>query len=244
MSRGGSRTSGERSGEAGTFIIAIDGPSGTGKSTVARRVAAALGAGYLDTGAMYRMVTLAVLRAGVDPVDSTAVVEVLEGLNFSSPQGPGHQAHILHGVDVSDEIRGQDVTLAVTPVSANPSVRAWLFDRQQLLAHSGRMVVEGRDIGTVIAPEADLKIYLTADAAERARRRHTQNVGAAAGSHVSGLDLAAVAQDLERRDTHDATRAHAPLQAAADAVVLDSSSLELSETVDEVLELARSRGIR
>ena len=235
------RSSGERSGEAGSFIIAIDGPSGTGKSTVARRVAAELNAGYLDTGAMYRMVALSVLRAGVDPVNDTAVVEVLEGLNFSSPLSPGHQTHLLTGGDVSDEIRGQAVTLAVTPVSANPSVRAWLFDRQQLLAHSGRMVVEGRDIGTVIAPEADLKIYLTADAAERARRRHTQNVGASVGG---GLDLAAVANDLERRDSHDSSREHSPLQAAADAVVIDSSQLALTETVAKVLELAASRGIR
>ncbi len=235
------QSSGERSGEAGSFIIAIDGPSGTGKSTVARRVAAELNAGYLDTGAMYRMVTLSVLRAGVDPVNDTAVVEVLEGLNFSSPLSPGHQTHLLGAEDVSDEIRGQAVTLAVTPVSANPSVRAWLFDRQQLLAYSGRMVVEGRDIGTVIAPEADLKIYLTADAAERARRRHTQNVGASVGG---GLDLAAVAQDLERRDSHDSSREHAPLQAAADAVVIDSSQLALAETVAKVLELAASRGIR
>lgn len=237
------RSSGERSGEAGTFVIAIDGPSGTGKSTVARRVAAALGAGYLDTGAMYRMVTLAVLRAGADPVNDTAVVQVLEGLNFSSPVSPDHQSHLLAGVDVTDEIRGRPVTLAVTPVSANPSVRAWLFDRQQMLAASGRMVVEGRDIGTVIAPDADLKIYLTADAAERARRRHTQNVGAAVGSGPSAPDLAAVAQDLHRRDTHDANRVHAPLQAAADAVVLDSSGMELSETVARVLELAAERGI-
>ncbi|SDP08066.1 cytidylate kinase [Nakamurella panacisegetis] len=237
----GSRSSGEKSGEAGSFIIAIDGPSGTGKSTVARRVAAELNAGYLDTGAMYRMVTLSVLRAGVDPVNDTAVVNVLEGLNFSSPLSPGHQTHLLDGEDVTDEIRGQAVTLAVTPVSANPAVRAWLFDRQQLLAHSGRMVVEGRDIGTVIAPEADLKIYLTADAAERARRRHTQNVGATVGG---GLDLAAVAQDLERRDTHDSRRVHAPLQAAPDAVVIDSSQLALPETVAKVLELAAARGIR
>jgi cytidylate kinase len=237
-------SSGERSGEAGSFIIAIDGPSGTGKSTVARRVAAELDAGYLDTGAMYRMVTLAVLRAGVDPVNDDAVVEVLEGLTFSSPLSPGHQSHLLDNIDVSDEIRGQAVTLAVTPVSANPAVRAWLFDRQQRLAYSGRMVVEGRDIGTVIAPEADLKIYLTADASERARRRHTQNVGAALGPGGSTLDLAAVAQDLHRRDSHDSSRTHAPLQAAPDAVVIDSSSLEVSETVAKVLELAASRGIR
>lgn len=233
--------------EAGrSFVIAIDGPSGTGKSTVARRVAAELHAGYLDTGAMYRMVTLAVLRAGVDPADSDGVAEVLQHLTFSSPLTPGRQPHVLAGDDVSDEIRGERVTLAVTPVSANPAVRAWLFDRQQLLANSGRMVVEGRDIGTVIAPDADLKIYLTADAAERARRRHVQNVGAAAGvgaSAGSAPDLAAVAQDLHRRDTSDANRVHAPLQAAADAVMLDSSSLELAETVARVLELAAARGI-
>jgi cytidylate kinase len=207
-------------------------------------VAAELDAGYLDTGAMYRMVTLAVLRAGVDPVNDNAVVEVLEGLTFSSPLSPGHQSHLLDNIDVSDEIRGQAVTLAVTPVSANPAVRAWLFDRQQRLAYSGRMVVEGRDIGTVIAPEADLKIYLTADASERARRRHTQNVGAALGPGGSTLDLAAVALDLHRGDSHDSSRTHAPLQAAPDAVVIDSSSLEVSETVAKVLELAASRGIR
>jgi cytidylate kinase len=168
-------------------------------------------------------------------------------LTFSSPLTPGRQVHILDGADVSDEIRGQQVTVAVTPVSANPAVRAWLLDRQKSLAQSGRMVVEGRDIGTVIAPQADLKIYLTADAAERARRRHVQNARTAtasvSGGDAAALDLAAVAQDLHRRDTSDANRVHAPLQAAADAVVLDSSSLELPETVAKVLELAAERGI-
>ncbi len=241
------RPGGERGGGSGSFVIAIDGPSGTGKSTVARRVATQLGAGYLDTGAMYRTVALAVLRAGVDPVDHDAVASVLDGLTFSSPLHPAAQRHMLDGRDVTDEIRGAAVTLAVTPVSANPAVRAWLFDRQQLLAHSGRMVVEGRDIGTVIAPRADLKIYLTADAAERARRRHTQNAVAATGSVSpagSAVDLASVAQDLHRRDTSDSTRAHAPLQAAPDAVVVDSSGLELPETVATVLDLAAARGIR
>jgi len=239
-----SSSGGEKSSAAGDFVIAIDGPSGTGKSTLARRLAAHLHAGYLDTGAMYRMVTLALLRAGADPADDDAVAEVLEGLTFSTPVNPRDQKQSLSGEDVSDEIRGVKVTLAVTPVSANPLVRSWLFERQQALAHSGRMVVEGRDIGTVIAPDADLKIYLTADAAERARRRHTQNVVAAVGSGDSSSDLTAVAQDLHRRDTHDSTRQHAPLHAAADAVVLDSSSLKLSETVAKVLELAASRGIR
>jgi cytidylate kinase len=226
------------------FVIAIDGPAGTGKSTVARRVAQALHAGYLDTGAMYRIVTLAVLRASVDPADDAAVADLLPGLSFDSPTNAGRQRHVLDGDQVTTEIRGPAVTLAVTPVSANPAVRAFLLDRQRRLAGAGRMVVEGRDIGSVVVPAADLKIYLTADAAERARRRHRQNaalVGGPAGD--MGADLAAVATDLQRRDTKDSSRAHAPLQAAADAVVVDSSELAVEETVARVLALAAERGI-
>ena len=288
---------------SGPFVIAIDGPAGTGKSTVARRVAQALNAGYLDTGAMYRIVTLAVLDARVDPDNADAVAELLPQLTFETPINPGMQHHRLGDRDVSTEIRGAAVTLAVTPVSANPAVRAFLLERQRYLAHSGRMVVEGRDIGTVVVPDATLKIYLTADAGERARRRHQQNVniraraengsggtfvgssaggaalaGAASGgaglggaapgatgsggagfgagtladgapvgtTHIAGTaaDLAAVAQDLQRRDTKDSTRAHAPLQAAADADVIDSSTLEVDETVSRVLALAKERGVR
>ena len=257
---------------ATSFVIAIDGPAGTGKSTIARRVAIALGAGYLDTGAMYRLVSLAVLDAGIDPTDARCVAELLPRLTFDTPTDPGGQRHVLAGKDVSNEIRGQGVTLAVTPVSANPAVRAWLLGRQRELAHSGRMVVEGRDIGTVVTPDAPLKIYLTADAIERARRRHRQNtvragvpaggsgesrdtavVSEGAGGRADGstddngaaaTDLAAVALDLHRRDSHDSTRQHAPLQAAQDAVVIDSSELAVHETVDRVLTLAAERGIR
>lgn len=257
-------------GTAPTFVIAIDGPAGTGKSTIARRVAVALGAGYLDTGAMYRIVSLAVLDAGIDPTDPAGVAELLPRLTFDMPTDPAGQRHVLAGRDVSDEIRGQDVTLAVTPVSANPAVRAWLLGRQRELAYSGRMVVEGRDIGTVVTPDAPLKIYLTADATERARRRHRQNtvragvpagrtgesrdpVDTAAAANFDGnpddsgsaaADLAAVALDLHRRDSHDSTRQHAPLQAAQDAVVIDSSELAVDETVECVLTLASERGIR
>ena len=232
---------------AGSFVIAIDGPSGTGKSTVARRLAKTLHAGYLDTGAMYRIITLAVLDTGVDPEDSAAVADLLPRLTFDTPTNPGRQVHRLGDRDVSNEIRSQQVTLAVTPVSANPAVRAYLLDRQQRIARSGRMVVEGRDIGTVVVPEARLKVYLTADAAERARRRHRQNAGVAARSGGSAdvtVDLAEVAQDLHRRDTKDSTRTHAPLQAATDAVHIDSSELAVDETVARVLSLAHERGIR
>ena len=230
----------------GRFVIAIDGPAGTGKSTVSRRVAQALDAGYLDTGAMYRIVTLAVLKASVDPTDDDAVAALLADLSFDSPINAGPQRHSLAGSDVATEIRGPAVTRAVTPVSANPAVRSWLLDRQRLLARSGRMVVEGRDIGTVVVPDADLKIYLTADAAERARRRHRQNAALVGGPAGDGgaADLAAVATDLHRRDSKDSSRTHAPLQAAPDAVVVDSSELAVEETVARVLALAAERGIR
>jgi cytidylate kinase len=220
------------------FVIAIDGPSGTGKSTVARRVAASLGAGYLDTGAMYRIVTLAVLNAGVDPYDDDAVADLLQRLTFSSPTDPEVQQHLLDGADVGGAIRSAEVTTAVSPVSANPAVRAWLKGRQQQLAASGRMVVEGRDIGTVITPDATLKIYLTADERVRALRRHTDS----AARH--GVDLDTVRASLARRDASDSNRAHAPLMAADDAVVLDSTDLEISQTVEAVLTLAAERGIR
>jgi len=226
-----------------SFVIAIDGPAGTGKSTVARRVAQALGGGYLDTGAMYRIVTLAVLDAGIDPNDGDAVRELLPKLRFDVPINAARQHHRLAGRDVTAEIRGQQVTLAVTPISANPDVRAFLLQRQRALANSGRMVVEGRDIGTVVVPDATLKIYLTADATERARRRHRQNTGAAGRADHAG-DLAAVALDLDRRDTKDSTRLHSPLQAATDAVVIDSSGQDVGETVGRVLALARERGVR
>lgn len=227
---------------AAGFVIAVDGPSGTGKSTVSRRVAQLMHAGYLDTGALYRTVTLAVLRAGVSPDDEPAVAALLPAVVLDTPFDAADQRHHLHGQDVTGEIRGPAVTVAVTPVSANPAVRAFLLERQRSIAHSGRMVVEGRDIGTVIAPDAALKVYLTADAQERARRRHRQNVGAAAGPAAAG-SLDEVARDLSRRDTHDSTRAHAPLQAAPDAVFIDSSALGIEETVAEVLRLARERGI-
>lgn len=222
-------------------MIAIDGPSGTGKSTVARKVAGSLGAGYLDTGAMYRIVTLAVLRAGVDPYDDAAVENLLLDLAFESPTDPSGQRHTLAGEDVGAAIRSAEVTAAVSPVSANPAVRSWLKGRQQRLAQAGRMVVEGRDIGTVIVPDATLKIYLTAHESIRASRRHS-DVGAAAA--VRAADVETVRAALARRDAYDSSREHAPLMAATDAVVLDSSDLEIGQTVEAVLVLAAERGIR
>lgn len=224
------------------FVIAIDGPSGTGKSTVARTLAGRLTAGYLDTGAMYRIVALAMLRAGVEVTDETAVADHLSLVQFRSPTDPAVQRHELNGVEVTAEIRSQAVTLAVTPVSANPAVREWLRERQQRLAHDGRMVVEGRDIGTVIAPDAPVKVYLTADETERARRRHRQ--------HDSGQipeaapDLATVRADLQRRDTVDSTRAIAPLRMADGATHIDTSTMTIEQVVDQLVALAAQQGIR
>lgn len=227
-----------------SFVIAIDGPSGTGKSTVSRRVAAALGAGYLDTGAMYRIVTLAVLQAEIDPSDDEAVAGLLPSLVFESPTDPSAQDHLLDGADVGQTIRSQEVTAAVSPVSANPAVRHWLKDRQQTLARSGRMVVEGRDIGTVIAPDADLKIYLTADEAVRAARRHRDYAPGTASSGVNAaLQVDAVQTALAARDKFDSTRAHAPLRAADDSIAVDSTYFEIEDTVAAILKLAGEKGI-
>lgn len=222
------------------FVVAIDGPSGTGKSSVAKEVARRLRAGYLDTGAMYRLVSLVMLRAGIDVDDDAAVADHLPLVALESPLDPDDQRHLLDGDEVTLDIRGAAVTTAVTPVSANPAVRQWLFARQQDLAHSGRMVVEGRDIGTVIAPDAELKIFLTADPQVRARRRQQQN--AAAGTDLP-TDTGRVQADLLRRDRVDSTRAVAPLMAAADAVEVDSTALTLEQVVDTIVRLAAERGI-
>ena len=208
-----------------------------------------LAAGYPDTGALYRIVALHVLQSGVDPQDAQAVSDSLQGLDFPSPTDPRQQRQELHGQDVTGRIRDADVTAAVAPMAAKPTVRAFLLVRQRTVAGFGRSGVEGRDIGTVIVPDATVKIYLTADADERARRRFRQTVGAGApqpGGPASDIDheaVAAVARDLHRRDTLDSSRQHAPLQAASDAVVIDSSALGVDETVAAVLSLAAARGI-
>jgi cytidylate kinase len=205
-----------------------------------------LGTGYLDSGAIYRILTLAVLRAGADPDDPAAVLEVLGRIEFALPTDPDRQVHRLGGVDVTAEIRSDGVTAAVSAVSRHPEVRVRLLGAQRDLARSGPMVIEGRDIGTVVVPDAELKIYLTAHADVRARRRFRQTTGVA-GQGVEGAEhdaaVSAVQRDLHRRDTLDSTRDHSPLQAAGDAVLIDSSDLGVGETVDRVIEIASARGI-
>jgi cytidylate kinase len=218
-----------------TGQITLDGPSGTGKSSVARGVAARLGAAYLDTGAMYRAATVAVLDAGVGLDDEIAVARAVTGARIEVGTDARTEVVRVDGVDVAERIRGAEVTRAVSPVSAVPAVRRHLVAQQRdLVAEADAVVVEGRDIGTVVLPDATLKIYLTAAPEVRAQRRAGQ-LG------VTDPDkIAALAQDLRRRDEYDSSRADSPLRPAADAVVVDSTDLDQQGVVARIVELAAS----
>jgi CMP/dCMP kinase len=217
--------------------VAVDGPAGTGKSSVSRGLARALQARYLDTGAMYRIVTLAVLRAGIDPADQAAVGTASAAVQLSVGSDPDEDRSYLDGEDVSSEIRGDAVTRAVSAVSSVPAVRTRLVELQRTLARGpGSVVVEGRDIGTVVLPDADVKVFLTASAETRARRRNDQNVAA-------GLpdDYAGVLADVRRRDHLDSTRSVSPLRAASDAVVVDTSEMTEPEVIARLLRLVKQQ---
>jgi cytidylate kinase len=218
-----------------TGQVTLDGPSGTGKSSVARAVAARLGASYLDTGAMYRAATVAVLDAGADPDDAAAVARVVAATRIEVGTAAGAEVVRVDGVDVARRIRGAEVTRAVSAVSAVPAVRRQLVDQQRaLVAGADAVVVEGRDIGTVVLPDATLKVYLTAAPEARAQRRADQ-LGI-----TDPAEVAALAADLRRRDDYDSSRADSPLRPAADAVVVDSTDLVQEQTVDRVVALACS----
>jgi cytidylate kinase len=205
-------------------VIAIDGPAGSGKSTIARHLATELGVAYLDTGAMYRAVAFAALRRGVDPAAADSVAVIVRDLELDI----GPDGVVVDGVDATVEIRGPEVTKAVSAVAANPAVRAELVRRQrEWVASRGSAVVEGRDIGTVVFPDAELKAYLTARLDVRAGRRHQE---------VSDLDYDAVAADMARRDTVDTEREVDPLQQAGDAVLIDTSDRSIDEIVADLME--------
>ena len=196
-------------------IIAIDGPAGSGKSTVARALAAALGWSFLDTGAMYRAVTAEVLRRGVDPADADAVAAIANSASISTVPRV-----TINGLDVEAVIRDEPVTVAVSTVAANPSVRSAMVTRQRAWADAQPLgtVVEGRDIATVVFPDARLKVYLTASLDERARRRGEEGVGS-----------------VSRRDRADEGREASPLRQASDAVVLDTTDLTIEQVVEEIV---------
>ncbi|MSZ23833.1 MAG: (d)CMP kinase [Actinobacteria bacterium] len=206
------------------MVIAIDGPAGSGKSTVAKAVAIRLGLEYLDTGAMYRSVAFAALRGGVDPEDAEVVGNLAR--NIELEVDPGGQVTV-DGVDATIEIRGPEVTRAVSIVAANPAVRTEMRARQrQWVAKRGGGVMEGRDIGTVVFPGARLKVYLDASPEVRAARRSKE---------VADLSYETVATDLARRDALDQNRTHDPLRTADDAVVIDTSDLSVDQIVDAIM---------
>jgi cytidylate kinase len=215
--------------------ITLDGPSGTGKSSVARAVAARLGAAYVDTGAMYRAATVAVLDAGVEPTDAEAVERVVRAARIEVGTSAGAELVQVDGVDVAERIRGAEVTRTVSPVSAVPAVRRQLVEQQRaLVAAADAVVVEGRDIGTVVLPDATLKIYLTAAPEVRAQRRAGQ-LGVSDPAKVSAL-----AEDLRRRDEYDSSRADSPLRPAGDAVIVDSTELDRNAVIERIVHLAAS----
>jgi len=206
------------------MVIAIDGPAGSGKSTVAKAVASRLGLDYLDTGAMYRSVAFAALRGGVDPEDAEVVSNLARNIDL---QIDTNGTVIVDDVDATIEIRGPEVTRAVSIVAANPDVRKEMRARQrQWVAKRGGGVMEGRDIGTVVFPEARLKVYLDASPEVRAARRSKE---------VSDLSYETVATDLARRDALDQNRTHDPLRTASDAVTIDTSDLSVDQIVDAIM---------
>jgi cytidylate kinase len=211
------------------MVIAIDGPAGAGKSTVARRLAVELGYTYLDSGAMYRSLALAALRYGIEPDDAERLGDAARALAIGLDGGSVE----LGGEDVSEAIRAPEVSAAASRVSVHPEVREAMVDRQRDLIASGRYVAEGRDIGTVVSPDSPLKVFLTASSAERARRRAAD----------TGEDAAEVEAAQADRDRRDEAREHGALRPADDAVELDTTGLTIDEVVAQIAGLARERGL-
>ena len=220
-----------------TYAIAIDGPAGAGKSTLARQLAAALGFRYVDTGAIYRTVAYHMALKGIGPKDTDGVTRLLDDVNLEIRYDEaGVQHRILNGADVTDEIRTPEMSQAASLISAQKVVREFLLDVQRALARKNNVIMDGRDIGTVVLPQADVKIFLTADVAVRARRRwlELQEKG---GTQT----VAQVQKDLALRDLQDSTRAIAPLKQAKDAVVLDTSALDLPASVQALQRIVEEK---
>jgi len=218
------------------LVITIDGPAGAGKSTVAQKLAARLGLMYVDSGATYRAAALKVLEAGVDPLDKPAVAKLIGGTEVQVTIGEGEPRVLVDGHDVTARLRTPQVTLAAAQVSRLPEVRAKLIDIQRAFAQGRGVVMEGRDIGTVVFPQAQLKIFLKADVEERARRRLKQD---SREGHEATLEK--TAYEIGRRDQLDAERKISPLMPASDAVEIDSTHLQADQVVEQILGLARNR---
>ncbi|MGO8787921.1 MAG: (d)CMP kinase [Terriglobia bacterium] len=218
------------------LVITIDGPAGAGKSTVAQKLAARLGLMYVDSGATYRAAALKVLEAGVDPGDEPAVANLIGSTDVQVSTGDGEPRVSVDGVDVTAHLRTPEVTLAAARVSRLPEVRAKLLQIQRAFARGRGVVMEGRDIGTVVFPQAPLKIFLKADVEERARRRLKQD-----SREGREATLEKTAYEIGRRDQLDAERKISPLMPAPDAIEIDSTNLQAEQVVDRILALASSR---
>lgn len=218
------------------IAVAIDGPAGAGKSTIARAAAAQLGFVYVDTGALYRTIGLAVCRRGIDGTDVPGILATLPEIQVGLTYQDGAQHVLLDGEDVSDAIRTPQISTYASQVSSVPEVRAYLLDLQRDLARCQSVIMDGRDIGTVILPDAKVKIFLTASPEKRAARR-------CAELREKGQDVTVegILADMERRDALDASRATAPLKQAEDAVLVDTSDLTLEQSIEAVLTVIRDK---
>lgn len=222
------------SAAARRLVIAIDGPAGAGKSTLARGLAAALDYTYVDSGAMYRVVGLAAHERGIDLADRHALAALVDTLDFTLRPDPAGQRVLLEGRDVTDAIRTPAAGERASQVAAIPEVRTGLVARQRALGASGGIVMDGRDIGTVVFPDADCKFFVTASVAERARRRATELAG-------TENDLEAIQRQIETRDQRDSERTHSPLQAAPDAELVDTTGHTVAALVTRLLERVMER---
>lgn len=219
-----------------SFNVAIDGPAGAGKSTIAKAVAKQMGYIYVDTGAMYRAMALYMLRNGVDPADTETVVEKCGSADITIRYEDGVQVVLLNGENVNSFLRTEEVGNATSVVSVIPQVRKKLVELQQALAAENDCIMDGRDIGTCVLPGAQLKIYLTADSAVRAKRRYDELT-----AKGQTCDLAKIQADIEERDYRDMHRETSPLMQAEDAVLVDTSAMSVDEVIDRLMELCRER---
>lgn len=217
--------------------IAIDGPSGAGKSTLARKAAVTLGYLYVDTGAIYRTVALSAVRRGIDPADATQLVPTLNELDIKLMYGEDGLQHMyLNGEDVSQDIRVHEISQHASTVSAIPEVRAFLLDLQRDLARKNNVIMDGRDIGTVVLPDADVKIFLTASPESRAQRRHLE-----LQQRGQQTDFDTVLRDIIKRDEQDTNRPIAPLRQAEDAVLVDTTHLNLEQSLQAILNVIKEK---
>lgn len=219
-----------------SFNVAVDGPAGAGKSTIAREVAKLLNLIYVDTGAMYRAMALYMLRSSVDPADARAVIEKCSQADITIRYENGEQVVFLNGTNVNPYLRTEEVGNATSVISAIPAVRKKMVELQHSLAATSDCIMDGRDIGTCVLPDAQLKVYLTADSAVRAKRRYDELT--AKGQQC---DLQKIQADIEERDYRDMHRETSPLRQAEDAVLVDTSSMSVQEVIDRLVQLCLER---